>query len=179
MPGAATTTFSAEHCGPCPTQTARSQYWPADRVWPSAVGVLLGAPAAGRAGGRARGRRRGEHLGHVGVDFPLTGRGGYRYPVVAVVDEMQPAQAVDLDRRERLAAPLGQREPLPAGSHPAGGRPEAAVEVAARTGGAGDRVEPDRLQPQLPLSAPAERAGDLIERRKAASAGGPAAQAAR
>src|SRR5215475_1033609 len=55
------------------------------------------APAARRAGGLGPGRHRGEHLGHVGIDQPLTGRSGYRYPVVTVADEMEAAEAVDLD----------------------------------------------------------------------------------
>ena len=76
--------------------------------------------------------------------------------MVTVADEMPMAHAVDLDRRDRLTAPLGQRQPLPAGPDPARGGPEAAVEVAPRAGGADDRVEPDCLQPQLALAAPAE-----------------------
>ena len=78
------------------------------------------------------------------------------YPVVTVADEMPVAHAVDLDWRDRLTAPLGQRQPLPAGPDPARGGLEAAVEVAPRAGGAVDRVEPDCLQPQLALAAPAE-----------------------
>jgi hypothetical protein len=102
------------------------------------------------------GRHRGEDLGRVGVDQLLTSRRGYRYPVVTVADEMPMTHAVDLDRRDRLTAPLGQRQPLPAGPEPARGGPEAAVEVAPRAGGADDRVQPDCLQPQVALAAPAE-----------------------
>jgi hypothetical protein len=76
--------------------------------------------------------------------------------VVTVADEMPVAHPVHLDRRDRRTAPLSQRQPLPAGPDPASGGPEAAVEVAPRAGGAHDGVEPDRLQPQLPLAAPAE-----------------------
>jgi hypothetical protein len=67
--------------------------------------------------------------------------------MVTVADEMPLAQSVDLDRRDRLTAPLGERQPLPAGPDPARGGPEAAVEVAPHAGGADDRVEPDCLQP--------------------------------
>ena len=109
----------------------------------------LSAPAARRPGGLGLGRHRGEHLGHVGVDQLLTDRSGYRYPMVTVANEMPMAHAVDLDRRDRLTAPLGQRQPLPAEPDPARGGPEAAVEVTPRAGGAHDRVEPDCLQPQL------------------------------
>src|SRR5258708_37434594 len=61
------------------------------------------------------GRGSGAYLGHVGVDGLLAGRRGYRYPVVAVADEVQAADPVDLDRRNRRAAPLSQRQRLPAG----------------------------------------------------------------
>src|SRR5437764_11763296 len=51
--------------------------------------VLAGA--SGRRGALCGWRHGGEHLGHVGVDGLLAGCGGYGYPVVAVVDEMQAA----------------------------------------------------------------------------------------
>src|ERR1035438_9375990 len=72
----------------------------------------------------------GGYLGYVGVDGLLAGRGGDRYPVMAVVDEMLVAYAVHLDRRDRGAAPLCQRQLLPAGPHPVGRGPEVPVEVA-------------------------------------------------
>lgn len=120
------------------------------------IGAPLSAPAARRPGGLGLERHPGEHLGHVGVDQLLSGRCGYRYPMVTVADEMPIAHTVDLDRRDRLTAPLGQRQPLPAGPDPARAGPDAAVEVAPRAGGADDRVEPDCLQPKLALTAPAE-----------------------
>src|SRR5215467_823222 len=97
--------------------------------------------------------------------------------MMTVADEMAATEAVDLDRRDGLTAPLGQCQPLPAEPRLAGGRPEAPVEVAPCAGGAGDRVQPDGLQPQLALATPAERADDLVERHEAVGAGGPAAEA--
>jgi hypothetical protein len=126
-----------------------------------------------------RGRHGGEYLGHVGVDDLLAGRGGYRHPVVAVADEVQAADAVDLDRRDRRAAPLRQRQLLPPGPDPVGGGPEAAVEFVPRVDRADDRVQRYRLQSQLPLAAPAERAGDLVERHEAVAVTALAAQPVR
>src|SRR5262245_24519986 len=99
--------------------------------------------------------------------------------MMTVADEMPATEAVDLDRRDGLTVPLGQCQPLPAEPRLAGGGPEAPVEVAPGAGGAGDRVQPDGLQPQLALTAPAERADDLVERHEAAAVSGPAAQAVR
>ena len=98
---------------------------------------------------------------------------------MAVADEMQAADAVDLDRRDRRAAPLGQGHLLPAFPHPAGGRPEVPVEVTPGVDRPGDRVQPYRLQAQLPLATPAERAGDLVEPQEVVAAVGLAAQAVR
>src|SRR5262249_61810633 len=99
--------------------------------------------------------------------------------MVAVGYEVQPADAVHLDRRDRLAAPLGQGQPLPPEPHPGGGGPEAPVEVAPRAGGADDGIEPDRLQPQLPLAAPAQRADNVIQRHEPVGSAAPAPPAAR
>jgi hypothetical protein len=55
----------------------------------------------------SRYRQAGEHFGDVGVDHLLVCRRGDRYPVVPVFDEVQAADPVDLDRRDRLAASLG------------------------------------------------------------------------
>ena len=70
-----------------------------------------------------------------------------RHPVVAVLDEIQVPHPVHVDRRDRLAAPLRQREPLPALPHPArwwagtGGRSPACESTVPTM-----RVQPDRLQ---------------------------------
>ena len=53
--------------------------------------------------------------------------------VVAVAHEVQAADLVHRDRRQRLAAALRRGDPLPAHAQPRGGRPEAAVEVRVRS----------------------------------------------
>jgi hypothetical protein len=77
------------------------------------AGAPLSAPAARRAGGLGLGRRRGEHLGHVGVDQLLTGRRGYRYPMVTVADEMPMAHAVDLQTLQPARLALKITAPHP------------------------------------------------------------------
>jgi hypothetical protein len=89
------------------------------------------------------------------------------------------ADAVDLDRRDRLAAPLGQGEALPPVPDPRRGGPEAPVEVAPRAGRADDGVQLDGLQPQLPLAAPAQGAHNVIEHHKPVAPAAPAAQPVR
>ena len=96
---------------------------------------------------------------------------------MAVADEMQAADPVDLDRRDRRTAPLRQRQLLPAFPHPVGGGPEVPVEIAEGIDSADDRVQPYRLQAQLPLASHAKRADDLVERQQAVAASGPVAQA--
>src|SRR6266581_5721704 len=98
---------------------------------------------------------------------------------MAVVHEMQVAYAVHLDRRDRRTAPLCQRQLLPAFPHSVGGGPEVPVEVAPRVDRADDRVQPYGLQAQGPFAAPAERAGDLVERQDAVAVMGLVAQAVR
>src|SRR6185437_8534613 len=68
------------------------------------AGAPLSAPAARRAGGLGLGRHRGEHLGHVGVDQLLTGRSGYRYPMVTVADEMPMAHAAVITGRRGVGS---------------------------------------------------------------------------
>ena len=91
----------------------------------------------------------GEYFGYVSVDHFLVCGHGDRHPVVLVFDEVQAADAVHLDRRDRLAAPLCQREPFPAGSHPVGGGTEPVVK-SRRVERADDRAQPDGLQAELP-----------------------------
>ena len=72
------------------------------------------APAAGDTSGR----NLGQHFGHVRLDHLVPGGSGDRDAVVTVFDEMQVAEAVDVDRRDRRAAPLREIEPLPPLPHP-------------------------------------------------------------
>src|SRR6266568_511481 len=100
----------------------------ADLAGLSRLTGCLGLPAlvSQRAAGPAR--HCGKHLGYVGFDLPLASCRGDGDPVVAVDHEMPVADAVDLDRRDRFTAALGQRQPLPAEPRPVGGGPEAPVE---------------------------------------------------
>ena len=82
---------------------------------------------------------------------------------MAVLDEMAPANPVHLDGRKGLAAPLGQRQVHPAGPQPVGCGPEPPVEVPPSVERADDRVQRDRLQAEVALTAPAQRAHHLIQ----------------
>jgi GNAT superfamily N-acetyltransferase len=140
-------------------------------------GSRLACLVSRRAAGLAR--HFGKHLGYVGFDVPLARCRGDGDPVMAVDHEMPVADAVDLDRRDRFTAALGQRQPLPAEPHPVGGGPEAPVEVAAPLGRADDGVQPDRLTPQPPLATPARRADNLIQRHEPVTVAAPNAQPVR
>ena len=103
-------------------------------------------------------------LAHVRLDVGVAVRARHRHPVVAVLDEVQVADPVDVDRRHRLAAPARRGDPLPARAHVGGGA-EVAVELAApAVDGADDRVERDHLHAEVALAGAAERRDDLLER---------------
>jgi hypothetical protein len=83
---------------------------------------------------------------------------------MAVLDEMQLADAVDVDRGHRLAPPACRSDPLPPALQPVRARAKQPVELAvAAVDGADDRFEADHLQPQVALSDPAQRRHDHIE----------------
>ena len=119
----------------------------------------------------------GDDLGHVRLDHLEPELAGDRDPVVAVLDEVQLADPVDVDRRHRLAAAHRLRDPLPAPAQAPRGGAEAAVELARAIDRADDRVELDRLQPEPPLAALAERLDDLVEGQDDVDVVGLAAQA--
>ena len=79
-----------------------------------------------------------------GVDLPRAERPGHGHAMVAVAHEEEVADPVQRDRRQRLAAPLRGRDPLPARAQPRRRRPEAAVEV----GGAEAAEQPAVLRAQ-------------------------------
>jgi hypothetical protein len=105
----------------------------------------------------------GDDLGHIGVDVLVSQRPGDRHPVMAVLDEVQLPDAVDVNGRHRLALALRGVDALPAGSHPTRGRVEAAIELAPPVDGSDDRVELGGLLTQVALAAPAERLNHLVE----------------
>ena len=115
-------------------------------------------------------------LGHVGVDVVAAERARDRDAMVPVADEVQLADAVDGDRRERLAAALRLRDPLPARPQARAGGAEGAVELLRAVDGADDRVERDALEAEVVLGDAAERLDDLLERQDVADVVGLEAQ---
>ena len=102
---------------------------------------------------------------------------GDRHAVVPVAHEVQLADAVDRDRRERLAAALGLGDPLPARRAPAGSwggsaRSKSCVRSTVPT----IESSGDGLQPEVELADEAERLDDLVEREDEADVVGLAAQ---
>src|SRR5260221_722945 len=90
------------------------------------------APAAD-----ARGGHDGENLGDVGVDRRGAGRHRDRDPVMAVLHEVQVADAIHVDGRDRLAAPPGPGEPPPPPPYPSRGGPGPAGRSPAPRGRGG------------------------------------------
>jgi len=76
------------------------------------------------------------------------------------------ADAVDVDRGHRRPAPLRVGDPLEALTHARRRRPELPVEVLAPVDAADDRVDRDRLVPEIAL-AEAQRRRQPRERRRA------------
>jgi hypothetical protein len=99
--------------------------------------------------------------------------------MVSVLDEVQLADAVDVDRGQRLAAAHRGGDALPARADSPGGGAELAVEVARAVDGSDDRVERDHLQPELALTRTPERRYDLLERQDHVDVARLAAQAVR
>ncbi len=124
------------------------------------VALVQQVPAAADAPGG----HGGEDLRHVGVDRLLPHGQRDRDPVMPVEHEVQVADAVHVDGRDRLTAALGQGQPLPALPDPARGGPEPAVEVPGGVHGAHHGVQLDHLQAQLALAGHPERGDDLVER---------------
>ena len=102
---------------------------------------------------------RCQHLGHVGVDRGRAGGHRDRHPVMTVLDEVQVADPVHVDRRDRLAAPLGQRQPLPALPHPArwsagtGGRSPGCESTVPTIVSSRIVCRPSRRSPRQPRAA--------------------------
>ena len=110
------------------------------QVTPNLPTILATEPGWG-LGSPLPGRRRGEYLGDVGVDGVLAGRRGDGDAVMPVRHDVQVADPVDVDRRDRLAAPLGQREALPARSWAAGRASKLRMGLADTDGASGHRAD--------------------------------------
>ena len=107
----------------------------------------------------------GEHLGHVGVDVGVAQRPRHRHAVMAVLDEVQVADPVDVDRGHALAASLRRRDALPARAgtrcevgrkRRSNSRPRSTVPTIESSG--------DQLLTEPPLATAPERLDDLLER---------------
>ena len=110
------------------------------------------------------GAELGPHLAHARVDVAVAVGARDRHAVVAVLDEVEVADPVDVDRRHRLAAAARLGDPLPALARLRGGA-EVAVEIAlAAVDGADDRLERDHPDAEVLLARAAERGDDLLER---------------
>jgi hypothetical protein len=127
----------------------------------------VGYPDQVAVAGDAGGGQLGHHLGHVRVDHLLAGSYRDGDAVVAVLDEVQAADAVHLDRRDHHAVPSGLIDQLPALPVPVRGGPEPAVEAGRLLGGSDYRVQPDGPQPQGVFAAESQHADDLVEPQQA------------
>ncbi len=79
-------------------------------------------------------------LGHVGVDVGLVAFAGHGDAVVAVLDEVDVADLIEIDRRQQDVAVVGLADVDPALGRLALGRQEGAVEVAVAADAADDLV---------------------------------------
>ena len=102
---------------------------------------------------------------------------GDRHAVVAVADEVRLADAVDLDRGQRLAAARRRCDALPARAHPRGRRAKRAIEAGGAVDGADDRRDRDHLDAQVALAGAPERRDDLVEWQDEVEVSGPAYRA--
>ena len=95
----------------------------------------------------------------------MTERARHRHPVAPVEHVVAVGPLDQLDRRERVAAPVGQGDPLPAGPQDLGRGAEVRVEVGRRLERADDRVERDDLRARQS----AGQHGGLAERPRVAA----------
>jgi hypothetical protein len=82
---------------------------------------------------------------------------------MAVVDEVQRSDTVDVDRRHRLTPPARRRDPLPAALLPTGAGAKVPVEVAATVDGADDRLEGDYPRAEVPFGDPPQGRHHVVE----------------
>jgi hypothetical protein len=105
-----------------------------------------------------------DDLGDARLDVVVAERPRDRHAVVAVLDEVDLADLVEVDRRHRLAAAHRGRDALPARPHLRGRGAEVAVKALHPVDGPDDGVQRhDALAHEALLHA-AQRADDLLER---------------
>ena len=99
------------------------------------------------------------------LDVGVSKRPGDGHAMVAILDEVQLADPVHVDRRHRLAAATRRRDSLPAPAHARRGGAELAVElVVAACHRTDDAVQSDLVNADVALAATAQRGDHLLER---------------
>jgi hypothetical protein len=110
-----------------------------------------------------RGDRR-LHLPDPGFDHRVAVSVGDRNAVVAVLDEVQLPDAVDVDRGQRLAASACRSDPLPPVLESVRARPKSPIELAAvATDGTHDRVQRDLPEPEVTFPDSSQSGHHFIE----------------
>ena len=110
------------------------------------------------------------HQPHIGLDLGQAECAVHRHPVVPVADEVDVADLVDVDRRQRLAPSHRLVDPLEPPPAQPGARPELRVELAYPVHRADDLLHRDHLHAEGDLVDEAERVDDLLERQRVAVA---------
>ena len=119
-----------------------------------------------------------DDLGHARVDVVAAQRASDRDAVVAVLDEVDVADAVEVDGRHRLAAAHRGGDPLPARADLRRRGAEVAVKALHPVDGPDDCVERDDRQADVALLHAPERGDDLVERQDVVDVARLAAQPA-
>ena len=109
----------------------------------------------------------GQYLGNVRVNHLLASGQRDRDAVVTVLDEVQAAKAVHLDRGNYRPAPFGHIKQLPPLSVPVRGRTESTVELARLLDGPDHRVQPDGPQAYVVFPAKSQDADHVAEPQQA------------
>jgi hypothetical protein len=103
----------------------------------------------------------------MGFDCCVAVSAGDRNAVVAVLNEVQLSDAIGVDGGHRLAAPACRGDPLPSALESASARPKYSVELAAPAiDGADDRVDGDRLEPEVAFGNPSQGGHYISERQQ-------------
>ena len=126
--------------------------------FPSGAVVVTGAA-------QGIGHRLALTLVEEGVDVCVAECPGHRDSMVTILDEVEVADPIDVDRWHGLTASTSGRDPLPPAADAGRGRPELTVESAALpVDAANDRIQADRLKAEVSLAAAAEGGNYLLER---------------
>lgn len=103
----------------------------------------------------------------MGFDRRVAVSAGDRNAVVAVLNEVQLSDAIGVDGGHRLAAPACRGDPLPSALESASARSKYSVELAAPAiDGTDDRVDGDRLEPEVAFGNPSQGGHYISERQQ-------------